>query len=221
MPLPRSLAHLSREATEKKWKEARQWSKAKINPAKYKLPDKQLPDRTVAGCSKRSASRFYQLRSGHALTGQYLQWTKNRPNARCEWCRYRCQTRDHLLKNCPEWKEQQKVLWRTVKKETGRWKSRWKIRDLFADPRCSQAILDFLAATQVGRRAPRPVEEEEEDAQSEASEWELREREERDEERRIRDAEMGEEEERLGFFPVPFLSASTGREDIESEAGGA
>src|ERR1700712_1722178 len=65
-----------------------------------------------------------------------------------------------------------------------RWKSRWKIRDLFADPRCSQAILDFLATTQVGRRVPKP--EEEDDAQSEASEWELREREERDEERRLR-----------------------------------
>jgi len=67
----------------------------------------------------------------------------------------------------------------TVMKETGRWKSRWKIRDLFADPRCSQVILDFLAWTQVWRRAPKP-EEEVEDAQSEASEWELREREERD-----------------------------------------
>jgi len=74
------------------------------------------------------------------------------------------------------------VVWEKVKKETGRWKSRWKIRDLFADPRCSQAILDFLASTQVGRRVPSPKEEEE-DAQSEASEWELREREERDEEK--------------------------------------
>jgi len=58
-----------------------------------------------------------------------------------------------------------------------------EIRDLFADPRCSQTILDFLASTQVGRRVPTP-EEEEEDAQNEASEWELREREERNEERR-------------------------------------
>jgi len=217
MPLPRSLAHLSREATEKKWKEARQWSKARIKPAKYKIPERQLPDRTVAGCSKRSASRFYQLRSGHALTGQYLKWTKSRPSARCEWCQYQCQTRDHLLKNCPEWRAQQKVMWSTIKKETGRWKSRWKIRDLFADPRCSQAILDFLASTQVGRRAPKP-EEEEEDAQSEASEWELREREERDEERRQREAAMGaEEEERLVFLPLPFSSVPTGNEDIGDE----
>jgi len=121
----------------------------------------------------------------------YLKWTKSRPSARCKWCRYQCQSRDHLLKSCPEWKAQQKVMWEKVKKETGRWKSRWKIRDLFADPRCSQAILDFLASTQVGRRVPAP-EEEEEDAQSEVSEWELREREERNEERRQRDAAMGE-----------------------------
>ena len=111
------------------------------------------------------------------------------------------------------------MMWATVKKETGRWKSRWKIRDLFADPRCSQAILDFLATTQVGRRVPKP-EEEEEDAQSEASEWELREREERDKERRERDEAMGAEEERLLFFPLPFPSAQTGIEDMGDEEGG-
>jgi len=60
-----------------------------------------------------------------------------------------------------------------VYKETGRWKSRWKIRDLLADGRCSQAVQDFLSATEVKRRVPA-----EEDAGSEASEWERREREE-------------------------------------------
>ena len=93
-----------------------------------------------------------------------------------------------------------------------------EVRDLFADPRCSQAILDFLATTQVGRRVPKP-EEEEEDAKSEASEWELREREERDEERRRRDEAMGEEEERLLFFPLPFLSATTVNEDFGDAEG--
>jgi len=196
--------------------EARQWSQARIKPGKYKISEQQRPDRTVAGNGKRSASRFYQLRSGHALTGQYLKWTKNRPSARCEWCRYECQTRDHLFKSCPEWRLQQKALWDTVKKETGRWKSRWKIRDLFADPRCSQAILDFLATTQVGRRAPKP-EEEDEDDRSEASEWELREREEREEGRRRRDEALGAEaEERLEFFPLPFSYALT----CEAGSGG-
>jgi hypothetical protein len=83
------------------------------------------------------------------------------------------------LQVLPALKCQQKTPWAEVRRETGRGKDRFKIRDLFADERCSQAILDFLATTDVGRLAPKPAEE---DAQSEASEWELRERNEREEE---------------------------------------
>jgi len=36
---------------------------------------------------------------------------------------------------CPKWKAQQKILWAEVQKETGRWQSLWKIRDLFAEER--------------------------------------------------------------------------------------
>ena len=58
-----------------------------------------------------------------------------------------------------------------VKKETGRWKDRLKIRDLLVDWRCSRAVLDFLSSTSVGRR----VSAEKEDAVSEVSEVELQE----------------------------------------------
>ena len=44
--------------------------------------------------------------------------------ARCWWCRYQNQTREHLFKVCPEWKTQQKILWAEVRKETGRWNDR-------------------------------------------------------------------------------------------------
>ena len=71
-------------------------------------------------------------------------------------------------------------------KETKRWKSRWKVRDLLADGRCSQAVLDTLCSTDVGRLVPA-----EEDAGSEASEWELRERSEREEERRVETEKLG------------------------------
>jgi hypothetical protein len=37
-------------------------------------------------------------------------------------------------------------------------KSRWKVRDLLADERCSRAVLDFLATTDVGRLVPAPAE---------------------------------------------------------------
>jgi len=103
-----------------------------------------MPNGTVADYTKRLASRFYQLKTGHAQTGQYLHWAKVRPDAQCWWCKCPSQKREHLFKACLEWKMQQKVLWAEVQKETGRWKSRWKIRDLLADRRCGQPVLDFL-----------------------------------------------------------------------------
>ena len=75
-----------------------------------------------------------------------------------------------------------------MQKETGRWKIRWKIRDLLADGRCGQAVLDFLSSTDVGRLVL-PLEES--DAGSEVSEWELRERRERGEEREVEAEELG------------------------------
>jgi len=70
-------------------------------------------------------------------------------------------------------------------------RDRTKIAELFADERCSQAILDFLATTDVGRTAGPQVAEEGEVGASEASEWADREREEQL-------ALLTEEEERLG-----------------------
>src|SRR3978361_921106 len=78
-------------------------------------PREQRPDKAGAGSSKKLASSFYQLKTGHCLTGQYLEW-RNQPTARCWWCIYRTQTRDHLFKNCPRWKPQQKTLWVEVRK---------------------------------------------------------------------------------------------------------
>ena len=67
------------------------------------------------------------------------------------WRRYPNQTREHLFKVCPEWKAQRKILRAEVRKEAGRWKDRWNIRDL-ADERCGRAVLDSLSTTDVGRR---------------------------------------------------------------------
>jgi len=59
MPLPRSLANLKREISEKKWVEARQWAGGRTSKKKHKMPKGQRPDGTVAGSTKRLASRFY------------------------------------------------------------------------------------------------------------------------------------------------------------------
>jgi len=83
MPLPRSLANLKREISEKKWTEARRWVGARISRKKYKMPESHKPDGTVAKSTKRLASRYCQLKTGHARTGQYLNWAKVRPTAQC------------------------------------------------------------------------------------------------------------------------------------------
>ena len=43
-------------------------------------------------------------------------------------------------------------LWAEVRKETGRGKDRFTIRDLSADERCTSPILGFLRTTKVGSR---------------------------------------------------------------------
>jgi len=202
MPLPRSLANVKREVSEKKWVEARQWAGGRTSKTKHPMPKSQKPDGGVAGSTKRLVSRFYQIKTGHCLTGQYLNWTRNRATPQCWWCRYPHQTREHLFKEYREWKAQQKILWAEVRKETGRWKSRWRIRDLLADGRCGQAVLDFLSTTDVGRRVPA-----EEDAVSEASEAELREF--------LGEQGAGAEEPGAGgtplSLPTPDFMASAGR----------
>jgi len=86
---------------------------------------------------------------------------------------------------------------------TGRWKDRWKIRDLLADERCSRAVLDFLSSTDVGRRVPA----EEENTVSEVSEAELREW--------MEEQEAGAEGPGAGgelplFLPTPDFMVSAG-----------
>jgi len=91
-----------------------------------------------------------------------------------------------------------------VKKETGRWKGRWKVRDLLADGRCSPAVLDFLSSTDVGRRVPA---ESEDDAVSAVSELEVREW--------LEEQGVGAEGAGAGgepplFLPTPDFMASAG-----------
>ena len=112
------------------------------------------------------------------------------------------------MKRCPRWKKEQKVLWEEVRKETGKGRERWKVHELFAEVECSQAVLDILSSMEVGKIVP--AESRDGDAESEVSEWELRERTEREEERRAKEfgAEEGGEEEHGLFLPTPPFMAS-------------
>jgi len=105
----------------------------------------------------RKLSWLCRTKTGHRLSGQYLSRTRNRPTRQCWWYRYPTQTREHLFKVCPEWKGGQKILWAEARKETRRWKDRWKIRDRLVDERCGRAVPEFLSTTDVGWWAGRGV----------------------------------------------------------------
>jgi len=77
MPLPRSLAHLKREISEKKWPEAKAWADSRITRKKYQYYRQQekprKPDPVPAKSNKRLTVRLYQLKTGHYLAGEYLK----------------------------------------------------------------------------------------------------------------------------------------------------
>ena len=110
------------------------------------------------------------------------------------------------MKRCPRWKKEQKDLWEEVWKETGKGRERWKVHEHFAERTCSQALLDFLSSTDIGKIVPA---EEGDNAESEASEWKLRERAEQEEERRVEAETLGMEvEEPPLFLPtLPFMAS--------------
>jgi len=112
-----------------------------------------------ANTSKRLAARFYQLKAGHCLTGNTSRGRRSSPPLSTGDAFTGPETLEHPFKCCPRWKRQQEILWAEVRRETGKGKGLFKIRDHFADERCSQAILDLLATTDVGKLAPKPAEE--------------------------------------------------------------
>jgi hypothetical protein len=183
-----TIAFLKRRVTEAKWRDSLNWIKERVGKQRartYILPRRQKPDPTPAHIRKGIAQRYYQLKTGHALIGTYLHWRTLRNDNLCWWCSaHTPQNLHHLFKRCDRWKEQQRTLWRDVleaTKEGRKITERTPMPRVFADWRCSQAIIDFLAHTEVGRSYPKldagdgeTVSDSEEDEDSEAEnlgEW--------------------------------------------------
>jgi len=127
MPLPASLVHLKRRISEKKWKEV-------------PLPDQG--EGAKAHCSP-------VLPTEDALTATHMKAIKLRTDNHCWWCYWAKQTREHLFKHCAPWRAQKKAMWARVQKAAKRGKRKWRMA---ADERCSEAILEFLRTTDVGRK---------------------------------------------------------------------
>jgi len=107
---------------------------------------------------KSLATSFYRIECGHAPTGVYRKRFGHREDDRCWWSAgTMAQTRDHLFCHCSRWSEQQKAIWKAVGKVTG-WNGgrcrHVEVTELFPRQECDQAVVDFLAATEVGKFPP-------------------------------------------------------------------
>ena len=125
---------------------------------------RQAEPAPAARAEKRAASRFYQLKSGHALTGVYLKSTDNRPDDHCWWCDPENisgtqQTRDHPFKHCSRWKDQQAELWAS---QRGNQEGEAEVacRRPPGGGEVQLGGVDSLRCTYVGRAAPSPPVEE-------------------------------------------------------------
>jgi len=108
---------------------------------------------------KSLAARFDLLKSGHAPTGVYLKRFGHQDDDKCWWCWGTVsQTHEHLFRHCSRWNDQHKTLWKTVGRATG-WKvgrcRHVQISKLFTIEDCDQAVMDFLAAIEVGKFPPK------------------------------------------------------------------
>ena len=136
--------------------------------------------RALRRTKKSLASRFFQLSSGHAMIAPFLRdkfgWVES---DQCWWCDGGRQSREHLFKECRTWKNQIRKLWKKVGEVSGEsplkanrgrveargrgkgfglWDSGGKVRPgncsmsrLFGDSRFTEAILEFLEETDVGK----------------------------------------------------------------------
>ena len=67
------------------------------------------------------------------------------------------QAREHLFPHCSRWRVHQRERWKAVRKATG-WRAARRrhvqISELFSIEECAQTVMDFLAATVVGKVPP-------------------------------------------------------------------
>ncbi|ODM21420.1 hypothetical protein SI65_02263 [Aspergillus cristatus] len=109
-------------------------------------------DPTAAVAPKHLASRYFQLKSGHAAIGEHLHQIQAQEDATCKGCGLSRETIHHLLFECRRWRHQRNKLYRDLELDgvmrptaaeehpQGR---------LLGEPRATRALLQFLASTSV------------------------------------------------------------------------
>jgi hypothetical protein len=151
------LAHINRLATETQSRITKEQIQTKLSKSQSYRPKKKWGIRkALQKIPKRKAAVFLQLASGHALIGTHLTRIKKKESDICWWCDSgRKQTRGHLFGRCRAWRRELLDLKKKVERLKGKRRgrgARLKVVSLFQDERLTDAVLEFLEQTEIGRR---------------------------------------------------------------------
>jgi hypothetical protein len=109
----------------------------------------------VKGARKSCATRYLQLRPGHAITAVHLTRIGKAKDARCWWCNSSRQTVAHLLLECRKWRREREVMVQKLKAKVltvSKMPDRKNLEVMFAD-KATVDMLEFVEKTEVGKRA--------------------------------------------------------------------
>ena len=105
----------------------------------------------LARARKELASRYFQLLSGHAATGEHLTRIGQATSPHCWWCGSgERQTRFHLFVKCRRWEPGIKRMWQRIRLGCS-WGGAPSTRRLFRGEKAVPAVPEFLGGARVGR----------------------------------------------------------------------
>jgi hypothetical protein len=149
-----SLAYIRRACTEARKATVEEWARGRViqgahrQGRAYRMPLGWGLDRTAARASKRLASRYYQLKTGHAPIGTYLHRIKARDSPECRTCGEPWETVHHILFECRGRRRPRRTLYKglidagvplpTAAEEAPEAR-------LFSEPKATAALLQFVA----------------------------------------------------------------------------
>ncbi|EEA25695.1 conserved hypothetical protein [Talaromyces marneffei ATCC 18224] len=155
-----SLAYVRRACTEARRAAVENWARenavqgAHRRGRAYKMPRGWGLDRIGAKAPKRVASRYYQLKTGHAPIGTYLHRIKARDSPECRACGELRETVSHILFKCRGRRGPRRILYKgladagvplpTAAEDAPEAR-------LFSEPKATTALLQFVASANLFR----------------------------------------------------------------------
>jgi hypothetical protein len=155
-----SLAYIRRACTEARRKAVEDWARtyavqgAHRRERAYRPPKGWGLDKAAGKAPKRLASRYYQLKIGHAPIGTYLHRIKARDSPECRTCGALRETVSHILFECRGRLQARRTLYKGLRDAGVPLPTAAEDSPearLFSEPKATAALLEFVGSADLFR----------------------------------------------------------------------